>query len=86
MDTRGWMGGVSRREILSMRPEIFFFRAVSETSLNVPRSSAFECVKGYTKVEGCQAGTCGDAGEESGGIENLVLVVVKNLSSACVAT
>jgi hypothetical protein len=30
------MGGVSRREILSIKPEIFFLRAVSETSLNIP--------------------------------------------------
>jgi hypothetical protein len=32
------MGGASRREILSIKPEIFFFRAVSETSLNIPHS------------------------------------------------
>jgi hypothetical protein len=35
--TRGWMGGVSRRAILSIKPETFF-RAVSETSLKAPRS------------------------------------------------
>jgi hypothetical protein len=34
------MGGVSRREILSIKPEILFLRAVSETSLNIPRSLA----------------------------------------------
>ena len=48
--TRGWMGGVSRREILSIKPETFF-RAVSETSLNVPRSLSRKCVKSYTLVE-----------------------------------
>ncbi len=51
MDTRGWMGGVSRRAILSIKPETFF-RAVSETSLKTPRSLACKCVKGYTLVEG----------------------------------
>jgi hypothetical protein len=40
VDTRGWMGGVSRREILSIKPEILFLRAVSETSLNIPHSLA----------------------------------------------
>jgi hypothetical protein len=39
VDTRGWMGGVSRRAILSIKPETFF-RAVSETSLKTPRSLA----------------------------------------------
>jgi hypothetical protein len=38
VDTRGWIGGASRREILSIKPEIFFLRAVSETSLNIPHS------------------------------------------------
>jgi hypothetical protein len=33
------MGGVSRRAILSIKPETFF-RAVSETSLKTPRSLA----------------------------------------------
>jgi hypothetical protein len=51
VDTRGWMGGVSRRAILSIKPETFF-RAVSETSLKTPRSLASKCVKGYTLVEG----------------------------------
>ena len=51
MGTRGWMGGVSRRAILSIKPETFF-RAVSETSLKTPRSLACKCVKGYTLVEG----------------------------------
>ena len=54
MGTRGWMGGASRRGILSIKPEILFLRAVLETSLNVPRSFARKCVKGYTTVEGCQ--------------------------------
>ena len=44
-DTRGWMGGVSRRAILSIRPETFFF-AVSETSLKVTRSLACKCIEG----------------------------------------
>jgi hypothetical protein len=52
--TRGWMGGVSRREILSIKPETFFC-ADFETSLKVPRSLSRKCVQGYTKVEGCQA-------------------------------
>jgi len=52
--TRGWMGGVSRRGILSIKPEILFLRVVSETLLNIPRSFAHKCVKGYTTVEGCQ--------------------------------
>ena len=50
MATRGWMGGVSRREILSIRPETFF-RAVSGTSLKIPHSLSRKCVKGYTPVE-----------------------------------
>src|SRR5918998_2776556 len=53
VDTRGWMGGVSRRAILSIKPETFF-RAAFETSLKVPRSLSRKCVKGYTPVEGCQ--------------------------------
>jgi hypothetical protein len=48
--TRGWMGGVSRREILSIKPETFF-RAVSETSLKIPRSLFRKCVKSYTPIE-----------------------------------
>ena len=51
MDTRGWMGGVSRRAILSIRPETFF-RAAFETSLKITRSLACKCMKGYTPVEG----------------------------------
>jgi hypothetical protein len=51
VDTRGWMGGVSRRAILSIKPETFF-RAVSETSLKSPRSLACKCMKGYIPVEG----------------------------------
>ena len=50
MDTRGWMGGVSRRAILSIKPETFF-RAVFGTSLKIPRSLSRKCVKGYTLVE-----------------------------------
>jgi hypothetical protein len=38
VDTRGWMGGVSRREILSIKPEILFLRAVFETLVTSPRS------------------------------------------------
>ena len=51
MDTRGWMGGVSRRAILSIKPETFF-RAVLETSLKSPRSLACKFVQGYTPQEG----------------------------------
>jgi hypothetical protein len=51
--TRGWMGGVSRREILSIKPETFFC-AVFETSLKAPRSLSRKCVQGYTTVGGCQ--------------------------------
>ena len=51
VDTRGWMGGVSRRAILSIKPETFF-RAVSETSLKIPRSLFRKCMKGYIPVEG----------------------------------
>ena len=54
MATRGWMGGVSRREILSIRPETFFC-AVFETSVKSPRSLACKFVQVYTTVEGCQA-------------------------------
>jgi hypothetical protein len=50
VDTRGWMGGVSRRAILSIKPETFF-RAVFETWLKIPRSLSRKCVKGYTPVE-----------------------------------
>jgi hypothetical protein len=32
------MGGASRREILSIKPEIVFLRAVSDASLNIPHS------------------------------------------------
>src|SRR5215211_2104930 len=46
------MGGASRREILSIKPETFFC-AVFETSLNVPHSLVSR-VKGDTMVEGCQ--------------------------------
>ena len=53
MATRGWMGGVSRREILSIKPETFFC-AVFETSLKVPRSLSRKCVQVYITVEGCQ--------------------------------
>ena len=51
MDTRGWMGGVSRRAILSIKPETFF-RAVFETSLKSPRSLACKCVQVYIPLEG----------------------------------
>jgi hypothetical protein len=56
VDTRGWMGGVSRRAILSIKPETFF-RAVFETSLKSPRSLACKCVKGYTLLEGLSSCT-----------------------------
>ncbi len=56
VDTRGWMGGVSRRAILSIKPETFF-RAVFETSLKSPRSLACKCVKGYTPLEGLSSRT-----------------------------
>ena len=55
MGTRGWIGGVSRRAILSIRPETFF-RAVSETSVKLPRSLShrlFEDLhtgRGFVKV------------------------------------
>jgi hypothetical protein len=52
------MGGVSRRAILSIKPETFF-RAVLETSLKVPRSLSRKWVKGYTPVEGCQGAKAG---------------------------
>jgi hypothetical protein len=49
------MGGASRREILSIKPEIFFLRAVSDTSLKAFLThSTASGVKGYTMVEGCQ--------------------------------
>jgi hypothetical protein len=54
--TRGWMGGVSRRAILSIKPETFF-RAVSETSLKAPRSLSRKCVKGYISGEGLSSCT-----------------------------
>src|SRR5918997_690952 len=65
VDTRGWMGGVSRRAILSIKPETFF-RAVFETSLKSPRSLACKCVQGYTKVEGCQGAHSPFSGRSSG--------------------
>ena len=37
VDTRGWMGGASRREILSIKPETFLC-AVFETVFKSPRS------------------------------------------------
>jgi hypothetical protein len=37
VDTRGWMGGASRREILSIKPETFLC-TVFEIFLNSPRS------------------------------------------------
>jgi hypothetical protein len=52
--TRGWMGGVSRREILSIKPETFFC-AVFETSVTSSRSLACKFMQVYTTVEGCQA-------------------------------
>jgi hypothetical protein len=60
VDTRGWIGGASRREILSIKPEILFLRAVCETSLKafLTRSPA-SGLKGYTMVEGCQGATPG---------------------------
>ena len=49
------MGGVSRRRILSIRPETFFC-AVFETSVKSPRSHiCTRVVKVYTTVEACQA-------------------------------
>src|SRR5687767_12714881 len=49
------MGGASRREILSIKPEILFLRAVSETSLKAFLTHSLASgVKGYTTVEGCQ--------------------------------
>ena len=55
MATRGWMGGVSRREILSIKPEILFLRAVCETSLKAFLTHSLASgVKGRTLVEGCQ--------------------------------
>ena len=55
VDTRGWMGGASRREILSIKPEILFLRAVSETSLKAFLTHSLASgVKGRTLVEGCQ--------------------------------
>jgi hypothetical protein len=63
--TRGWMGGVSRREILSIKPETFL-SAVSETSLKSPRSLVRKCVKIYTPVEGCQGAHSSFSGRSSG--------------------
>jgi hypothetical protein len=40
------MGGASRREILSIKPEILFLRAVSETSLKFPHSLASKWSEG----------------------------------------
>jgi len=40
------MGGASRREILSIKPEILFLRAVSETSLKFPHSLAHKWSEG----------------------------------------
>jgi hypothetical protein len=37
VDTRGWIGGASRREILSIKPETFLC-AVFETVFKSPRS------------------------------------------------
>jgi hypothetical protein len=65
VDTRGWMGGVSRRAILSIKPETFF-RAVFETSLKSSRSLACKCVQGYTQVEGCQGAHSSFSGRSSG--------------------
>src|SRR5918995_1591354 len=49
------MGGVSRREILSIKPEILFLRAVCETSLKAFLTHSLASgVKGRTLVEGCQ--------------------------------
>ena len=49
------MGGASRREILSIKPEILFLRAVSETSLKAFLTHSLASgVKGRTLVEGCQ--------------------------------
>ena len=55
VDTRGWMGGVSRRAILSIKPETFLRRAVSETSLKAPRSlsqvrEGLHTGRGFVKV------------------------------------
>ena len=50
------MGGASKREILSIKPEILFLRAVSETSLKAFLTHSLASgVKGRTLVEGCQA-------------------------------
>ena len=49
------MGGASRREILSIKPEILFLRAVCETSLKAFLTHSLASgVKGRTLVEGCQ--------------------------------
>jgi hypothetical protein len=49
------MGGASRREILSIKPEILFLRAVSETWLKAFLTHSLASgVKGRTLVEGCQ--------------------------------
>jgi len=49
------MGGASRRRIPSIRPETFFC-AVFETFVKSPRSLVYtSVVKGYIRVEACQA-------------------------------
>ena len=46
---------MSRREILSIKPEILFLRAVCETSLKALLTHSLASgVKGRTLVEGCQ--------------------------------
>jgi hypothetical protein len=63
--TRGWMGGVSRREILSIKPETFFCAAF-ETSLKSPRSLACKSVQVYTTVKTCQVAHSSFSGCSSG--------------------
>jgi hypothetical protein len=54
VDTRGWMGGASRREILSIKPETFFC-AVFETAVKKFSLVRFTSrLKGDIPVEGCQ--------------------------------
>jgi hypothetical protein len=51
VDTRGWMGGVSRQAAPSFKPETSI-RVPGETSLKSPRSLARKCMQGMTPVEG----------------------------------
>jgi hypothetical protein len=51
VDTRGWMGGVSKRAASNFKPGTSICTP-GETSLKNPRSLACKCMKGYTSVEG----------------------------------